>query len=70
MKQIKKWIVCYSLKYINNHVVEKQVQVDARSLMEAFRVATQNNVAADLKEKDVQEAVVWDVGLEESEDPF
>jgi len=66
----KKWLVSYSVMYSMGVVKEHRVEVEAKSLMEAFRLAAAQYVAPAMKEPDVMQAVIWEVCIEENEPLF
>lgn len=63
MSKVKTWIVCYSVRYINQTVKERRVEVKAKSLLEAYRIAAANSVGPELKDPDADQAVIWDVAI-------
>ena len=66
----KKWLVSYSVMYFIGVVKEHRGEVEAKSLMEAFRLAAAQYVAPAMKEPDVMQAVIWEVCIEENEPLF
>ena len=63
MSAVKTWNVCYSVRYINQTVKEHQVEVEARSLLEAYRIVAANYAGPELKQPDVDKVVIWDVAI-------
>lgn len=63
MSAIKTWNVCYSVLYLNQTVKEHQVEVEARSLLEAYRIVAAKYAGPELKRPDVDKVVIWDVAI-------
>ena len=64
---MKHWNVDYSIKYIDGTVEEKQTTLEARNISIAVGMALGNIRKPMLKEPEISDVVIWDVGIVEEE---
>lgn len=64
---MKHWSVDYSIKYINGKVKEGQATVEARNITIAVGLALANIRNPMMKDPEISDVVIWDVGIVEDE---
>ena len=64
---MKHWLIDYSIKYIDGTVKEEQATLEARNISIAVGMALGNIRKPMLKEPEISDVVIWDVGIVEDE---
>ena len=67
MKTMKHWSVDYSIKYINGKVKEGNAKLEARNITIAVGLALANIRKPLMKDPEISDVVIWDVGIVEDE---
>ena len=64
---MRHWNVDYSIKYIDGTVKEEQATLEARNISIAVGMALGNIRKPMLKDPEISDVVIWDVGIVEDE---
>lgn len=64
---MKHWNIDYSIKYIDGTVKEEQATLEARNISIAVGMALGNIRKPMLKDPEISDVVIWDVGIVEDE---
>ena len=66
---MKHWLIEYSIRYTNGRVREGQSKLEARNITEALGLAIINIQYPMMKDPEITDVVIWNVGIVE-EDVF
>lgn len=64
---MKHWSVDYSIKYKDGRITEEKATLEAKNISIAVGMALGNIRKPMLQNPDVQDVVIWDVGIIEEE---
>lgn len=67
MKNWKDWLVNYAVKYKDGSIEEKRAIVKGRYMVTAFGTALCDIIDPMLKQDDVADAVIWNIGIMEDD---
>lgn len=67
MRTMKHWMIDFSIKYIDGKVKEGQATLEARNITIALGMAIGNIRKPMLKNPEISDVVIWDVGIVEDE---